>query len=234
MYIWAHFHNLCVNSLSLVSKYLHFHFRLFHSSFYSSNYPISTTLHSHHQHFSSYSHHYHTPLITTSSIPIHTIHTSITWVRESGVFNQTNIVTHVDFTHTTRWMLDGTNPPFSNTLPSVSFYNNCLHRNTDFIHLTLLSYQTISLYSTYRIDWSDMTRCWSEDGMCCLWWNHSSGLVSMKWRVVLWLSLFLSLSHWVSVCMSWTEHLSDLWFSEWFEILWFSECEWIGKWDRGG
>ena len=145
-----------------------------------------------------------TPLSHSSHyniIHIHTIHTSITWVRESGVFNQTNIVTHVDFTHTTRWILDGTNPPFSNTLPSISFYNYCLHRNTDFIHLTLLSYQTISLYSTYRIDWSDMTRCWSEDGMCCLWWNHSSGLVSMKWRVVLWLSLFLSLSHWVSVCV---------------------------------
>ena len=101
-----------------------------------------------------------TPLSHSSHyniIHIHTIHTSITWVRESGVFNQTNIVTHVDFTHTTRWMLDGTNPSLLKhstiylilqLLPSQEYGFHSPHSSLLSNHIALFDL-------SYRLKWYD-------------------------------------------------------------------------------
>ena len=184
------------------SKSPHFHLSLFYHSFHSSIWRNSKP----------------PILITNTSHPIHTIitllslqhhpHPSFTsipytllsreWGRVECSIKQTSSHMSISLTPLVDCLMEHTHP--SQTLYHLYHSTTTAFTGIRISLTSLFSYQTISLYSTYRIDCSDMTRCWSEDGMCCLWWNHSSGLVSMKWRVVLWLSLFLSLSHW-SVCV---------------------------------
>ena len=142
-YIWAHFNHLCVDSLSLVSKYLHFRFRLFHSSFYSSNFPISTTLQAHHQHFSSYPRHYHTPLITTSFTSIPYTLLSREWGRVECSIKQTSSHMSISLTPLVECLMEQTHP-------SQTLYHLSHSTTTAFTGIRISFTSLFSLIKPYR------------------------------------------------------------------------------------
>ena len=120
------------------------------------------------------------------------------------------------------------------SLVSPHFINPLTLFNTLHYHLTVLSYQTISLYWTTCIDWSGMTCCCSMDSMCCLQWERNLQ-DSYRWSGESYGGSHSSYQyHLESVCV---DHLE--WPSLWFVIqrmVWDTVVHWMWRnsWSEQG
>ena len=191
----------------------------------------------------------HSILITNTSHPIHTIitllssqhhshpyHTHFYHVSEGEWSVQSNKHRHTCRFHSHHSLTAWWNKPFTlkhstiylilQQLPSQEYGFHSPHSSLLSNHIALFDL-------SYRLKWYDslLKRGWDVLSLMEPFFRTRIDEVESS---VVTLPLPITITLGQCVCMSWTEHLSDLWFSEWFEILWFSECEWIGKWDRGG